>query len=326
MFHCFIKTCASIGVVVSLHIALTALRMLFLFARPSELPRYLHSERRSSQNGGAWALVTGASDGIGYGFAKELAARGFNVILHGRNESKLNRCKSSLEKQNPTRSFRIAVIDTTDTEALPKIGKLATTIEQEDIKLTVLINNVGGSGGIKVWVPLTERTPEDIDALIDMNARFTVQLSRALLPILCKNRPCLILNVGSFVGEFPSPYLTVYAGSKAFVLSWSRSLKVEMAAEGYRGDEVEVLGIQVGPVGDTEGQGGAVRGFEVFTPPFRRMAKAALDRVGCGQTVVTAYWPHAVLRWVLCVLPTWALERTTIQVGKQEVANDAKRS
>jgi 17beta-estradiol 17-dehydrogenase / very-long-chain 3-oxoacyl-CoA reductase len=75
-----------------------------------------------------------------------------------------------------------------------------------------------------------------------MDVRFPTQITRALLPHLIKNAPGLILNISSFAALYPSPRLSVYAGSKAFNLAWSASLKAEMRAEEK---DVDVLGIVI---------------------------------------------------------------------------------
>lgn len=93
--------------------------------------------------GSPWALVTGASDGIGVGFAEELASQGFNVILHGRNAEKLQTVSETLQAQFPGRKFKILVLDAVqDAGNVDKIQ--AALAEFKDLNLKVLINNVGG--------------------------------------------------------------------------------------------------------------------------------------------------------------------------------------
>lgn len=91
-----------VGVCAVAVVLLLALDTLVVYLRPSKLPRYLHT--KNSQP--AWALVTGASDGIGKAFAHSLAEAGFNVVIHGRNPSKLAVVLAELESTYPLRSFR----------------------------------------------------------------------------------------------------------------------------------------------------------------------------------------------------------------------------
>ncbi|KAF2450080.1 hypothetical protein P171DRAFT_204594 [Karstenula rhodostoma CBS 690.94] len=81
---------------------------LFHYFYRSGLPKYL---RQDANGESSWALVTGASDGIGWGLSRQLADRGFNVILHGRNTSKLTRCREELEASFPHRHFRTVTVD-----------------------------------------------------------------------------------------------------------------------------------------------------------------------------------------------------------------------
>lgn len=100
----------------------------------------------------AWALVTGASDGIGLGFVQELSSQGFNVILYGRNEEKLKRTISTLKTEYPKREFKLFIHDA-EKELTP--GILSHLIDPiKDLHLTILINNVGGPGSVTpAWQP-----------------------------------------------------------------------------------------------------------------------------------------------------------------------------
>ncbi|MCJ1237029.1 hypothetical protein MMC14_005013 [Varicellaria rhodocarpa] len=83
------------------------------------------------------------------------------------------------------------------------------------------------------------------------------------------------------------PYLSVYTATKAYIATWSFSLKTELAAEGQ---DFEVLGILSGST--KSGQNGTPP--SLFHPTSKGLAHAALQKVGSGKAVVTAYWPHAV--------------------------------
>ena len=211
-----------------------------LFIHKSTLPRYL-----SPSSSNSYALITGASDGIGRGCAEELISRGFNVILHGRNPTKLERVKTELLAQWPTRQVRTLILDAAASARDPDAIKAKTSeLESQGIKVSILINNVGGATGVpRAWVPLHLRESKEIDILIDVNAAFTSQLTRAMLPLLFKSQPALIINIGSVTGELPSPYLTPYSGSKAYIAAWSRGLKLELRCEKR---DVEVIHISVG--------------------------------------------------------------------------------
>jgi 17beta-estradiol 17-dehydrogenase / very-long-chain 3-oxoacyl-CoA reductase len=222
---------------------------LFLFLlHESTLPRFL------SRSGDSWALVTGASDGIGRGCAEELVSRGFNVVLHGRNAAKLETVKAELLKQFPNRKIRLAILDVADgAQDHAAVEGTVSDLKAEEIRISVLVNNVGGTQCVKrTWVPLHLRDGKEIDTLIDVNITFATQLTRAILPQLFESKPALIINIGSFCGQLPSPYLTPYAGSKAYIEAWSQSLRTELLCERK---DVEVLHINVGQVRAQHDQG-----------------------------------------------------------------------
>ncbi|KAK4947227.1 hypothetical protein LTR10_013999 [Elasticomyces elasticus] len=284
------------------------------FLHQSTISQYCSSESNRS-----WALVTGASDGIGKGFVEELCQRGFNVVLHGRNEAKLNRLKDDLLKQWPQRELRTLVIDAVlDARDTVKLELAARSLD--DINLRILINNVGGGGmASSAFATLTERTGAEVAGFIDMNATFPTEITRVMLPLLIRQPSALIITIGSGVSDIPLPYLSVYSGSKAYDRAWSQSLGVEMKAEGHR---IETLFIMVGTCA-TSAMVGVEPSF--FVPDGRRMAKSSLDVVGCGYSSISACWPHHLQMAVIMALPEWLLQRFGVDMGKKERALEQQR-
>ena len=264
---------------------------LYNFTKPSSLPRFLRKEK------GAWALVTGASDGIGFGLCEELAAYGFNLILHGRNKQKLEAVASKLTDEFPKIRTRTFVADATKPVQFDGLLEITKTV-----CLTVLVNNVGGNANLPYpFIYLQDRQNEDIDSSINFNISFATKITSALLPKLLSNEPSLILNIGS-LSAIGSPKLTVYAGSKAYLEAFSRSLDAELVMQGK---DVTVHSVLVGLV-----KSGLVKvdtGF--FTPTSRVMAAAILKRIG-GPLEIAPYWPHALQAFFVKLLPrrlrTWA--------------------
>ena len=123
------------------------------------LDRYLRTQSGKSP----WAIVTGASDGVGRGFVEELLDRGFNIVLHGRNESKLERNIKELRMQWPQRDFRLLILDaSTAAKDSANIQQALRPLEHLDLK--VLINNVGGNGGEETFLELIEeQSAESVD-------------------------------------------------------------------------------------------------------------------------------------------------------------------
>ncbi|EPE36599.1 NAD(P)-binding Rossmann-fold containing protein [Glarea lozoyensis ATCC 20868] len=291
-----VKVFAGIGAVWVSRWILNITRFLYTFLRPSSLSRYHHL---SPTGAPPYALITGASDGIGKGYAFELARQNFNLILHGRNKSKLLSVSSAIKNIYPDTIIRIVISDATQSGdvTLREINEIVEQIK--DLHITILINNVGTgtrpSG--HVFSNFESDDPADLDALINVNARFPIQFTRQILPLLFSHsQPTLLLTMAS-ISEIGSPYLSVYSATKAFMKAWSCALAREFKAEGR---DVEVLAIMTAQVTGT-----ATEGMErnVFVPDARCFARSALGRVGCGGDVVEGWWSHAVLRGVMGRLP-----------------------
>ena len=295
-----------LGIATAFYVALEFLRFIYLHTRPSSVKRYLYGDC-------PWALVTGASDGIGLGIAQELATCGFNVILHGRDAEKLGKTKTKLQMEHKDIKFKVAVLNAA-TSTPQQIDDLAASFQT--LNLTVLINNLGGGAKIQ---PLENNTADHIDYTLNVNARFPAQLTRALLRKLTRtDGPTLIMNIGS-LGATAVPYATVYGGSKAFNMAMSSSLAIEAKVEGK---DIEVLAILVGAVTDcTHTRASA----SFFTPAARTMAKACVDRVGCGRPVVVGYKGHAVQKLLVDLLPSFVLEMLVVPNMKARKEKEARK-
>jgi hypothetical protein len=183
---------------------------------------------------GKWALVTGASSGIGEALARALAARGMNVALAARREDLLRRLAEELRRE-----YRVQA------NVLPAdLGKPAAAgvlwIEATDGReIHLLVNNAGfGLKGRFDALPL-ERQAE----MVRLNCTALMELTHLALPAMRERRAGGIVNVASVAAFQPIPDLAVYAASKAFVLSLTQAV-----AEECRGSGVRVLALCPGPV------------------------------------------------------------------------------
>jgi 17beta-estradiol 17-dehydrogenase / very-long-chain 3-oxoacyl-CoA reductase len=263
---------------------------LIHYLYPSKLSKYHHSN--------AWALVTGASDGIGKALCNELALHGFNIILHGRNESKLSRVHTELSVNYPKRSFRAVTCDATSFTAsdIARVADLAS-----DIPLAVLVNNVGGTAPLSSnFKHFEDTTPAEMESLFRLNVLFPLQLTRALLPVLERqSRPTLVLTYGSqsHVGQ---PFVAAYSGCKAALHAWSRALAAELH-ESH--SSIDVLEVVVGGTYTQQLKKDPNMAPGLFMPTAEVMAQAILARVGQGHRSVVPYFWHKVQTGVLGVLP-----------------------
>jgi len=258
---------------------------LLHYLYPSGLSKFL----RQHEGEASWALVTGASDGIGRALCFELAARGFNVVLHGRNETKLARVRDELEATHPTRRFRTATADASSFSAAD-IDRIVGQVA--DVPLTILINNVGGTAPLSSNFKYFEcTTPKEMEALFSLNIRFPLQLTHALLlQLQQQQQPTLVLNCGS-QAAIGQPYVSTYAATKGALHTWTRALAAEQRAEGTK---VEVMETVIGATYTQQFHGDSNFKPGLFMPTADVMARAVLSRVGCGHTSVVAYFWHNV--------------------------------
>jgi len=287
----YTKPLAYLGLFTLAKTALSLTRQVTTYLRPSTLVQTYNPCRKN------WALVTGATDGIGFGFAQELCARGFNVILHGRNAKKLQHRQAELQSEFPNAKLGFVVRDAQNISAdIDGVDDEVGAIVGAE-KLTVLVNNVGGE--TRPSTLLKEYTFEEVQDTISRNATFAIQITRVLARRLEGDAPGLVLNVSS-VAAFGLPYISAYSSTKGFVDSFTKSLRAEFAAEGKA---VEVMGLRVAEV--------RTAGYDVksnlFVPEARVLAGASLDRVGCGQEIVWAYFWHWVQGLSFDVLPRWLM-------------------
>ena len=173
---------------------------------------------------GGWALVTGASSGIGKALALECAKGGFHVLLSGRNASALAAVASECSKKFQVTTEFVAA----DLSQLESIDKLVAAIAAKPRRFELLINNAGfGIHG--------EFASSDLDQelqLINVQLAATLKLTKAVLPTMIANRSGRILNVASVYGFAPVPYQSVYSACKAFLVSFSTSLRTELDGSG----------------------------------------------------------------------------------------------
>jgi short-subunit dehydrogenase len=174
----------------------------------------------------SFALITGASQGLGRVFARELAARGQNVILVARSRDKLESLANEL------RSSRLILAEVFEFDlASPWAGqRLAQQLRDRDLKVNLLINNAG----FGVRGEFRNLTLQRQMEMLCLNNDTVVQLTYSLLPSLMEHRSAGIINVSSTAGFQPVPYASLYAATKSFLTNFSLGLQQELRSSGVR--------------------------------------------------------------------------------------------
>jgi hypothetical protein len=224
------------------------------------------------------ALVTGASSGLGAEFARQLAERGHDLALLARRRDALDELAMDLRARGASTLVLAIDLAAADAEQRVAAGLAAAGWNALDL----LVNNAGfGRHGA-----FAATAPAELDAMIAVNVRAVTGLTRALLPAMLQQGRGRILNVASTAAFAPGPGMAVYYATKAFVLSWSEALAVEL-----RGSGVTVTCLCPGPVATGFQQRAGLDGAR----PVRGTRLMAADTVvACGLRAAARGHPVAI--------------------------------
>lgn len=184
-----------------------------------------------------WALITGASSGIGAEFARRLASRGMHLVLVARRKELLEKLADDLHTAHGTKC-EIIVADITDQKVADPVGELVAEVARRNITVELLVNNAGFG-----YVGEIETT--DVSRVLDMlrlNMVALTDLSYRYLPGMMQRGHGAVINVASVAAFQPVAYMGAYAATKAYVLHFSEALWAEAREKG-----VTVLALCPGP-------------------------------------------------------------------------------
>ena len=165
------------------------------------------------------ALITGATSGIGRATAHEFAKHGIKLILCGRRQERLDSIKTVLSRQTDVHTLNFDVRD--KNAAFKAIDSLP-----EDFKtIDILINNAGNAHGLD---PIQTGSVDDWDAMIDINVKGLLYVSKAIIPQMTNRKSGHIINIGSSAGREIYPKGNVYCGSKHAVLAITEGMRIDL--------------------------------------------------------------------------------------------------
>lgn len=171
-----------------------------------------------------YALITGASKGIGKSIAEVLAAKGKNLLLISRSEQALQELRSSIMNRYKVHVEYLAL----DLSAADAVQQVASWYISNGYHIDVLVNNAGYG----LWGPFEKLPIEKHQEMLQLNMLTVVELTHALLPELKSQSPSFILNVASTAAYQAVPTLSLYAASKSFILLFTRGIRLELKGSG----------------------------------------------------------------------------------------------
>ena len=208
------------------------------------------------------ALITGATSGIGKATAKLFAKQGFNLILCGRRQERLEQLRNELGRDTTIFTLNFDVRNREDVfsaiESLPK----------EFSEIDILINNAGNAHGLD---PIDKGSPDDWDAMLDINVKGLLYMSKAIIPKMTERKSGHIINIGSTAGKEVYPNGNVYCASKHAVDAINQGMRIDLNAYGIRVGAVnpglvETEFSDVRFKGDSERAANVYKGFQPLRP------------------------------------------------------------
>ena len=207
-----------------------------------------------------WALITGASSGIGEATAFALAREGYSLIVTARREERLQQLTQDLKKLHPEANYVAVPLDVTDRVQVDEFFKRESALLE---KVDLLVNNAGLALGTD---KMQDAKISDWDAMIDTNVRGLLSMTRGMLDYMVPRSSGHIVNIGSVAGRWTYPGGGVYCATKFAVRALSEGLRMDLL-----GTSIKVTNIEPGMVntefslvrfGDTEKADKVYEGME----------------------------------------------------------------
>ncbi len=238
-----------------------------------------------------FAVITGASRGIGAEYARALVGQGYEVLLIGRDQTRLEALQKEL---HPIASGKVWMesLDLSQPQVATQLYKLAQSYRPD---VSLLINNAGfGRYG-----DFTDMPMDSIQRMLRLHINTIVESIRLFLPAMQTRKEGAIITVASVAGLFPIPYMTEYAATKAFLITFLEGLAHETKNQG--------ITIQVCCPGFTTTDFHKTAGHQpahiLFAQSPQQVVQTSLQALHSKRTVVTIGWQGRLAHWFSKIIP-----------------------
>ena len=247
-----------------------------------------------------YAVVTGASKGIGKEIALQLAQKGYHLLISARSEAELALLAEEIKVKYQVNAFYFAA----DLSKPGSSKALSEWVNTKTDQLTILVNNAG----FGIWGPFDKLELSTQMEMLQLNINAVVELSHHLLPVLKKQPQSYMLNVASTAAYQAMPTMALYAASKSFILSYSRAIRYEL-----KDSSVSVSCLSPGPTATGFGSRAGLDAFaalaDKFNMPASVVAKLGLDGMFNKKAEIIAGFLNKVSAFGATLLPKTLIER-----------------
>ncbi|XP_066493701.1 inactive hydroxysteroid dehydrogenase-like protein 1 [Tiliqua scincoides] len=262
---------------------------------------------------GKWAVVTGCTSGVGKAYAKELASHGVNVILISRNKEKLDAVAREIADTYKVETVVIVADFSKGHGIYPVIEKGLKGKE-----VGILVNNVGVFYDCPDY--FTNLTQDKIWEIININIGATTMMTYMLLPEMVERKKGAIVSIASLACCQPTPHMSAYSASKAYVDHFSRALHYEYGSQGIFVQSLlpSFMSTNMTTYSDKLSQKG------ILVPSGEEYAHHAIATLGISRRTA-GYWPHSIMVllgqhvpewlwvWAACRIVTYVFRKPTLK-------------
>lgn len=331
-----LATLATIGLLWFLTKLYSILSSTFIVIKLYLIEQFNWRAKDLSSHYGQWAVVTGATDGIGLAMCKELIKRGISLIIIARNQEKLNKTKEELlklvvlktdEQQHQSINSSPIKVETIQKDfsdtTRESYAKMIDLIDPLNRDIGILINNVGIYS--VNFESMLKFKLNYLREQVDVNVLSVLEMTHAILPGMLNRSRGLVINVSSIITANSAAFTGVYGPTKSFVDSFSKQLQVE-----YSNHPVDIINLTTGPV--------MSKVFTEIKPELRRSAlvltsdtyaKSVINiissKLGMPRSFAGAFI-HVLQRNSLILLEYLGASRAFMVYLKKKYAEDIERS